>query len=120
MEYPTLRSEQDIEYTSEENKRAVFQWYLNDLGLTEEQLKNKQVLDIGSGPAALFVDYCLEHNITNNIYAIENDEFGRDREYGQEIEGADKLKSKSRFIQAWGEELPFDPEKTKFDLITMR
>ena len=57
---------------------VVFSRYLEDFDLKMEDLKDKAVLDVGSGMVPKFVEYCLENGITNKIYAIDHWPFGHE------------------------------------------
>jgi len=103
-----------------------FNWYLEDFGLKTEDLKDKKILDIGSGTIPKFVSYCLENNITDQIYAVDRWSFGKERSfYTQEGRDQynqsylDEFPARSNFIQAEGKKLPISKE-LKFDYIFMR
>lgn len=111
-------------------QEEVFNWYLEDFGLKVENLKNKTILDVGSGMVPNFVEYCLEKGITDKAYAVDHWPFGHeiesfstdeDLEYVERfpLEGVKHLKSKKHFIQAEGEQLPIR-KGFKFDFILMR
>jgi len=110
--------------------RESFKRYLSDFNLTVEDLKDKAILDIGSGMIPGFVEYLLQNNITNKVYAVDRWPFGHDLEivttdgdlkYAElyPLKEAQKLQSKKHYIQAQGQKLPFNKD-TKFDFIFMR
>jgi len=105
-------------------------WYLDDFGLTAEDLKDKAILDIGSGMVPGFVEYLLQNKVTDKAYAVDHWPFGHelesfttdeDLEYTElyPLKEAQKLQSKKHYVQAEGQKLPFNKD-TKFDLIFMR
>src|SRR3989344_7813514 len=55
-----------------------FKRYLKDFDLNIEDLRDKAILDIGSGMVPDFVEYCLKNGITNKIYAVDHWSFGHD------------------------------------------
>ncbi len=83
-----------------------FDLYKNDFGLTLEDMAGKSVLDIGCGTDALFVKYCLKHNI--NIIGMD----------AREADKADREILKNHYVQ--GDVLNVPLEKGKFDLIISR
>ena len=59
----TLSREEEIEST--------FQRYLNGLKLTEDQLKDKKILDVGCGTEADFIQAIVKKRITKDIYGVD-------------------------------------------------
>jgi len=106
-------------------KETYFNSYIEEFNLDVDQLKDKRILDVGSGTNPIFVTQCLEKGITKYIYGIDQEAFfsewedyldeGKRRYPKEEV-----LKSeiKKHYIQARAENLPFKPGS--FDLILMR
>lgn len=83
-----------------------FDLYKDDFGLDLEDMAGKSVLDIGCGTDALFVKYCLKHNI--NIIGMD----------AREADRADREILKNHYIQ--GDVLNIPLMENKFDLILSR
>lgn len=45
--------------------------YLKELGLSQDELKDKLVLDIGSGPGRVIEAYCRLHRITDSVVSLD-------------------------------------------------
>lgn len=78
--------QENIRYAKEcsatEIKERSFKIYLKYLDISENELKDKKILDLGCGKEGNFVKDCLEKGITPNIYGldrkIEPDKFNKD------------------------------------------
>lgn len=117
IEEKSLKNQEDLRKLNEENsgeesendwvedpdlqEKQTFDRYLEGLGLREEDLKGKKILDLGCGEGE-FVKYCLKNGLTSEAYGLDINPENLPAEYGDHF-------SKKSF-----EELP--PEK-KFDLI---
>lgn len=77
----------------------VFQWYMEDLGLSPEDLK-KKILDVGAG-SAQFAKWAKEHGISDTIYSLESK--------------GEELKERNKSVVAAAEEMPFADES--FDIV---
>src|SRR3989344_1488329 len=53
----------------------IFRWYAEDFGLSKEGLKDKVVLDLGSGDEAGFADYCNKNRIAKTVYSADRSLF---------------------------------------------
>ena len=84
-----------------------FDRYEKDFGITLESLSRKSILDIGCGPNAEFVKYCLQHGIETVI--------GIDAQSPNNVQ--DGL-LKGHYVQGDISHLPFKDKK--FDLILAR
>lgn len=51
-------------------RRQTFERYKNGLGLTEDTLRGKRILDLGSGQGE-FVDSLIQENITQEVYGLD-------------------------------------------------
>lgn len=60
-----------LERTAEEERDLTFERYLKGLDLTEEDLRNKKILDLGCGEEGEFVKSCFEKGITQEIYGLD-------------------------------------------------
>ena len=109
-------------------EEEVFNWYLEDLGLKIDDLRNRSILDVGGGMIPNFAEYCLKNGITEKIYTIDSNPFGHEYvsyegDYEnpdlEPREGTEHLESKKHYIQAKGEAIPLKKDM-KFDLILMR
>ncbi len=110
--------------------KRVFEMYLNTMKLTEDDLRGKKILDIGSYSDAQFVNYCLEHKITNDIFAVDRNSFISQDNHNDEVQWRDKVAyeaykkrkvtspAKQRYARGLAEELPF--KEKSFDLIIVR
>ncbi|MBU1890628.1 class I SAM-dependent methyltransferase [Patescibacteria group bacterium] len=106
-------------------KEEHFKRYIEEFDLDTERLKNKRILDVGSGTNPIFVSQCLEKGITKDIYGIDQEAFFSEwEEYTDEgkrrFPKTDALRSeaKKHYLQAKAESLPFKAES--LDLILMR
>ncbi len=82
---------------SHEALEDEYKKYQKGLGITFEDLKGKQVVDIGCGESALFVRSALEHGL-NNVTGV-------DMSFTQETLADEKLRS--HLVQVKVENLPF-------------
>lgn len=57
--------------TPEEERKQVFERYLKNLDLRIEDLKDKRVLDLGSGKRSEFVRECINRGITQDICGLD-------------------------------------------------
>jgi len=101
----------------EKRETALYNEYLEDLGLTEEDLKDKKIVDIGAG-TRMFAGHCLRCEINSEVYSVEPNvgEVYPDEEgyvkaaWSPEIKKQVDLKT----VKAIREKLPF--ESNSFDL----
>lgn len=89
------------DWEAKSGERA-FSRYLKGLDLTEEDLKNKDILDLGCGGNE-FIQECLKRGIKANFLGLD-----------ARID--DNIKDKEHFVQGSFNKLPFGEEK-KFDYI---
>lgn len=68
-ENEALESNADVE-GAVERQQETFKRYLKGLGVTVEDLKDKTILDLGSGESD-FIKECIDKNITENIYGLD-------------------------------------------------
>jgi len=61
----------DQDETAEELKEKTFQRYLKGLDLTEEEMRSKKILDVGSGKEADFIQAVLSKGITGEAYGMD-------------------------------------------------
>jgi len=59
------------EKSPEALRESTFRRYLKGLGLSEEELKDKRVLDLGCGEHGEFIRYLIENGITQKAYGID-------------------------------------------------
>jgi SAM-dependent methyltransferase len=111
--------------TTPPDSNEHFNRYVEDFNLDIEKLRDKVILDIGSGSNPFFVSQLLEKGITQRAYAVDKEsffaEFDNYSEDGQKMypkEEAEKSEVKKHYIRARAEALPFRPNS--FDLILMR
>jgi cyclopropane fatty-acyl-phospholipid synthase-like methyltransferase len=64
------RNEETPEKTIEEERRATFERYLHGLALSPDELKDKVIMDIGSGDGE-FVEELTDRGITQEAYGID-------------------------------------------------
>lgn len=91
-----------------EEEKEDYDLYTKDLDFAAGDLKGKKILDIGSGPRAGFMRYCLRNGITKEIYA--SDYRGPDSGMSPEF--------RAHFFAADAENLPL--AAAKFDLLILR
>ncbi len=63
--------EEISEYSPKEQQELIFKRYLKGLGLSEEDLKNKRILDLGCGEQGDFIKECLDKHITQEAYGLD-------------------------------------------------
>lgn len=63
--------EEGMEEGPESPEEKIFQRYLKGLGLDENALQGKRILDLGCGEKGEFVKYCIEHGITTEVYGVD-------------------------------------------------
>jgi hypothetical protein len=92
----------------EAEEEITYRRYLSGLRLDESELRDKVILDLGSGDGE-FVKYCIDKGITPNAYGIEGrlaDENIPMEEATPEQVKVDERHRKNFFAQNYGEELP--------------
>jgi ubiquinone/menaquinone biosynthesis C-methylase UbiE len=99
---------------------STFKEYLDNLGLTKNDLIGKKILDIGAG-LRMFAGYCIKNKINTNIYCVEPHP---ERSVPEQEKFLKKLwsnelrkKIDSKTVNAFSSSLPFDDES--FDLVTL-
>ncbi len=60
-----------VEEGPESPEERVFRRYCDGLGLDEESLHGKRIVDFGCGEEGEFVKYCIEHGITTEVYGVD-------------------------------------------------
>ena len=65
-----MRTEETPEKTLEEERRATFDRYVKGLALSPDDLKDKVIMDIGSGDGE-FVEELVDRGITKEAYGID-------------------------------------------------
>lgn len=95
-----------------------FNRYLKDFALSLEDLRGKNVLDVGADTQPDFVEYCLRNGITKDIYAMDIRPYNSDSESPAKEKFFETAESKSHFIQ--GDVLKMPIKIDKFDLVLMR
>lgn len=66
-----VQIEEDI--SPEEERQRIYERYLHDLDLQEEDLRGKRVVDLGCGESATFVHGLVEKGITQEAYGFDRD-----------------------------------------------
>jgi SAM-dependent methyltransferase len=100
----------------EHQESELFHEYLENLGLTESDLKNKRIVDIGAG-MRIFAGHCIRTGINPNVYSVEpNDEvFPEERSIPTSLWTKDVWDAVDRnTARATREALPY--EDASFDL----
>jgi hypothetical protein len=67
----TRLNRNENEISPQKEIENTYRRYLEDLGLNEKDLKNKKILDLGTGPNGEFVKYCLDKSIAKDVYGID-------------------------------------------------
>jgi len=67
--YNSLLGEENLDESEED---FIIRRYLNHFQFTEEDLKNKKILDVGCGLGA-FIRYCSDKNITPDAYGFDSE-----------------------------------------------
>lgn len=62
---------EDEQENPEKLREELYGHYLKSLNLTEGDLKNKAILDLGCGFAGFFVQYLVEHKITDKVLGVD-------------------------------------------------
>lgn len=126
MEEKYKEAQKEIpERTSEEERELTFRRYLKGLDLTEEELKNKKILDLGCGEEGIFVKECLKRQISQEAYGIDLlinsdtlEEKDKNHFFKDDFEKEFPIKNLDYVLSAGAVEAPFDelnqsePEKT--------
>lgn len=63
-------NEEKLEESPEILEKHIFQRYVKGLGLNEESLKGKRILDLGCGKGE-FIQYLIKQGITSEAYGID-------------------------------------------------
>jgi len=125
-----MRKEQLKNFNLSKEVKEDFERYLQDFDFIVEDLKDRAILDVGSGMIPGFVEYLLQNKITDKVYAVDQWPFGHELESFTTdedleniefypLEKAQQMQSKKYFVQAEGQKLPFRKD-AKFDFIFMR
>ncbi|MFC1598872.1 class I SAM-dependent methyltransferase [Patescibacteria group bacterium] len=85
--------------TLEQAEESDYKKYLEALSLTEEDLKDKEILDVGAGPA-IFAKYAKEKGISDSIFSLDPE---------------DEPQEKTKAVYAKVENLPYKDES--FDMV---
>jgi ubiquinone/menaquinone biosynthesis C-methylase UbiE len=98
----------------------TFKEYLDNLGLTKNDLIDKKILDLGAG-LRMFAGYCIKNKINTNIYCVEphpERSVPEQEEFLKKL-WSDELRKKinSKTVKAFCSSLPFNDES--FDLVTL-
>ena len=103
----------------------LFNSYIEELHIDIDSLKDKAVLDVGSGSNPRFVARLLDDNLVKSAYAIDSTEFLSGYKYYTEKykkknpkENLEKSKVVENYIQGSADNLPFKSES--FDLVLSR
>jgi hypothetical protein len=62
--------EETIELTPKQEQEKVYSRYLKSLDLSEDDLKGKKIIDLGSGESE-FVSQIIDRNISDDVYGID-------------------------------------------------
>jgi len=107
------------------DQKEHFNRYVEEFSLDIEKLKDKVVLDVGSGSNPLFVSELLEEGVTQKAYAIDQEDFFAEFDHylpeGREKYPREKVHKspvKKHYIKAKVEALPIKPDSV--DLVLMR
>ena len=105
--------ESGLEQLSE--SELTYKRYLKGLELTEEELKNKKILDLGCGEEGEFVKECIDKDLTKEIYGIDLevdpdtfDEKLKDHFFKKEFEDEFPIKNLDYVISVGALEAPSD------------
>lgn len=101
---------------AELEENSMYENYLQKLGLTEQFLKNKKILDIGAGNR-MFASFCMKHGVSSEVYSLEgNAEDYIDKKI-KEVIWPDEVEKEieKRTTRALSQNLPF--EDNAFELI---
>lgn len=92
------------------------QFVLGKLGLTEDNLRNKTVIDVGSGSRELAA-YCLLHNISDAVYSLERESFTPPNEHKDTTEDFPNLipQLDAKTVMGTRNSLPF--QENSFDIL---
>jgi len=62
---------EDKQENPEKLREELYAHYLSSLNLKESDLIDKSILDLGCGFAGFFVQYLIEHKITDNVLGVD-------------------------------------------------
>jgi len=91
----------------------IFYRYLEDLGLSEKDLKDKKILDVGAGSRA-FAGHCIRSGICKEVYSLEpkigkiNDE--EEKIISAELNNEVKKQINFKTVRGKMENLPFEDQ----------
>lgn len=99
--------------SAEEN---TYLGYMEELGLTPNELLNKKILDIGSAKS-YFASYCLKHGISDSVYSVDAGEDSYTDKEVKKIIWPESLKTEieRKSKKALMQNLPYD--EGSFDLV---
>ncbi len=101
-------TEAERDVSQEAKEQSTYTRYLNGLRLSEDELRDKIILDLGSGDGE-FVKYCIDKGITQNAYGVEARLASEDNSAEEtpfEKITIDERYKNNFFAQSYGEELP--------------
>jgi hypothetical protein len=101
-------TEEERSSSPEAEEEITYERYLSGLRLDEAELRDKVILDLGSGDGE-FVKYCIDKGITQNAYGIEArlaNENNPVEEAGHDQVKIDERYRKNFFAQNYGKEFP--------------
>lgn len=104
-------------YDFSEISHEMFVHYLDNLGLTEAEIRDKKIVDIGAGER-LFAAYCVDQGINEDVYSVEpNMQHETYQEVDERIPSQIREKLDDRTVCAFVEQLPFADQS--FNLVLM-
>lgn len=62
---------EDKQESPEKLRQELYAHYLSSLNIKEDDLKDKSILDLGCGFAGFFVQYLIEHKITDKVLGVD-------------------------------------------------
>lgn len=111
-------SQEQLRIKGEEFESNLYHEYLEDLGLREDDLKNKKILDVGAGNR-MFAGHCIRKGINENVYSLEpkvGKVYQETNKYLEAIWSPEVWqKINSRTVKAIREKIPFEDQS--FDLV---
>ncbi|NQU82574.1 MAG: hypothetical protein HQ539_01365 [Parcubacteria group bacterium] len=69
--FQEVQPKEEPEPTIEEERERTYLRYLEELSLTEKDIKDKRILDIGCASEGEFVRYCIEKGISKDVYGLD-------------------------------------------------